>query len=116
MNSFSLDNISPEQVNQLELLAAKQKISIQVPFGSPERTELQAEALNLGKRFEVRCKPNVPFDQLHPLDQEEGPREVYECENATTEDEALDDFHNRNPIKVLDHYDIEAVCIYRLPE
>ena len=57
--------------------------------------------------FRITCTPNVPTKKLHPLDQAEGPSEITHVD-ADTEDEALDRFHDENPIKVLDNYDIDC--------
>lgn len=59
-------------------------------------------------KYIVKCKSIVPYEQLHQLDQKEGPPDRTEWACAT-ESQALDAFHSTHPIKVLDDFEITVV-------
>jgi hypothetical protein len=132
-NTYTLETINSRQVEEVELLAEKNGMKTKLigpknwawqdwfghkPWntGFETRLEMLHDALSaeFEIQYEVHCKPLVPFEELHELDQTEGPPEIYECLRAKNEEEALDDFHDSNAIKVLDDYEITTVKVFRI--
>jgi hypothetical protein len=125
-DTFTIDSIENCQIERLENLAKEKgvsqaqfaKLNADIKSGVVSRVEGLVDLVeeHLQKEFIVRCHPVIPFKELHPIDQREGPPYRYPCERAKDEEEALDEFHNNNPIKVLDDFAINVTCIYHFPE